>query len=233
MKRIFKYASLIVVLIASLFLIYLIYIKYDNNHNLKGREDISIKVNKIKVVEGLVRVKDIDNTIFVDLKYSTSDNFTGKIVYPFKTCLLRKETAEKLKNANKELNKYNCRIKIYDGYRPPYAQQIFWDIVKDERYVANPGKKASIHSNGGAVDVTLTDMNGNELEMPSRFDDFTGKGSRNNKVISARARENLNILTSVMVGNGFDYIDTEWWHYIDKDAGKYEVVDVDPGLFQE
>jgi D-alanyl-D-alanine dipeptidase len=102
----------------------------------------------------------MDNTIIIDLKYSTKDNFTGKVIYPFKTCLLRKETAVKLSNANELLKEKGYRLKLYDGYRPPFAQDIFWEAVKDERFVANPKNGGSIHSRGCAVDVSIVDSSG-------------------------------------------------------------------------
>lgn len=205
-----------------------------NKNNINDKKFINDNENKVtpKNIDGLVRVKDIDDTIIIDLKYATQDNFTGKIVYPFKTCLLRKETAEKLSKANRQLSESNYRIKIYDGYRPPYAQEIFWNLIGDERFVANPNKGGSIHSRGGAVDVTIVDKNGNELEMPSKFDDFTEKASRKNGTMSVIVCQNLNLLTSAMKENGFDCIDTEWWHYNDIELAKYKILDVNPDLFK-
>lgn len=202
------------------------YIEKDNTTNQ------SIDEINPKTVEELVRINDIDETIVIDLKYATEDNFTGKVVYSFNTCLLRKETAQKLSNANKQLSSYNYRLKVYDGYRPPFAQEIFWELVGDERFVANPNKGGSVHSKGGAVDVTIVDQNGNELEMPSKFDDFSEKALRNNQEMSHIAKKNLDLLTSVMRENGFNSIETEWWHYNDKDSAKYGLVDVDPSIFE-
>ena len=68
-------------------------------------------------------------------------------------------------------------------------------------------------------------MEGNELEMPSGFDDFTGKGSRSNKDISENAKRNVEILTNVMIKNGFTTISTEWWHYNDNDSDKYNIIE--------
>lgn len=184
------------------------------------------KPKEIKEVDGLVAVKDIDDSIMLDLKYASTDNFTGKKVYPVDVCLLQKETANKLANANEEFIKKGYRIKIWDAYRPVYVQQIFWDLVKDSRFVANPANGGSRHNTGAAVDITLTDMDGKELKMPSKFDDFSLNAYRNNSKMDAEAKKNMDFLTTVMKENGFVTIDTEWWHFEDSDFVKYKIIDV-------
>ncbi len=89
----------------------------------------------------------------------------------------------------------------------------------------------SKHNKGTAVDITLIDENNNELEMPSIFDDFTDKASRLNDNMSDVARRNLNMLTNIMVENGFTPIDSEWWHFNDSDSDKYQIVNVNPEDF--
>ena len=182
-------------------------------------------------IEGLVLVQDMDPNIQVELRYATINNFTKQKVYPLEICALRKATAEKLAKANKEFMKLGYRIKVWDAYRPVSVQRILWDIVPDSRYVANPNNGGSKHNRGTAVDLTLVDENGNELEMPSGFDDFTGKGSRNNPDMTAEAKKNMDLLTEIMVKCGFTTISTEWWHYNDADAAKYDIIDVDLELF--
>lgn len=180
----------------------------------------------IQQVNGLVQVEDIDPMIAIELKYATSDNFTKQKVYPLNICVLQKQTAEKLAKANEELMEYGYRIKIWDAYRPLAVQRIFWELVPDSKFVANPNKGGSKHNRGTAVDVTLIDMEGNELEMPSGFDDFSGKGARNSTDMTEPARENMQLLTDVMVRNGFTTIASEWWHYNDSDSDKFEAIDV-------
>lgn len=180
----------------------------------------------------LINILEVDPSFVVDLKYATEDNFTHTKVYKFNDCLLRKETAFKLKTANIKLKTQNLRLKIFDGYRPPEAQKFFWDIVKDEKYVAPPSI-GSVHSRGGAVDITLVDIHENELEMPSKFDDFSSKASRNNTMTTKKALENLSILTNVMRQSGFTTIDTEWWHYNDSNSKNFRIIDANPSLFSE
>lgn len=179
-----------------------------------------------KEIEGLVKLEDLDSSFVIDLRYASENNFTGKKVYPVNVCVLRKETAEKLIKANEEFKKQGYRIKIWDAYRPPYVQKIFWDMVKDSRFVANPNKGGSKHNIGTAVDMTLVDSNGKELNMPTGFDDFSKKAYRDNANVSKEVRKNVDLLTNVMKKSGFIPLNTEWWHFDDSDSNKYKIVDV-------
>ncbi|MBV7272094.1 M15 family metallopeptidase [Clostridium sp. PL3] len=183
-------------------------------------------MKKIIEVNGLVRLKDLDDTISIELRYASENNFTGKKIYPIDICVLRRTTAEKLVKVNEEVKKKGYRIKVWDAYRPVYVQQLFWNVLPDDRFVANPAKTGSKHSYGAAVDVTLITNNGEELKMPSSFDDFSIKARRDNPNIEEEVRKNLNYLTETMCKFGFDYIDSEWWHYVDSEWKKYDILDV-------
>lgn len=185
-----------------------------------------IAFGEVKEIEGLVRVQDVDSNIVLDLRYATENNFTGKKVYPVAVCVLRKEAAQKLAAANAEFMKDGYRIKVWDAYRPPYVQKIFWNLVPDERYVANPNKGGSRHNRGGAVDITLVDKDGKELEMPTGFDDFSEKASPTNPNMSPQARKNVDYLTSIMTKNGFLSYEHEWWHFDDNNWRDFPLVDV-------
>ena len=189
------------------------------------------KIKEIKEINGFVLLSSLDKNIIINLKYATTDNFTKKIIYPNSVCVLRKTTAQKLINANTELNKLGYRIKVWDAYRPVYVQQIFWDIVKDSRFVANPKNGGSIHNKGCAVDVTLVDKAGNELKMPSKFDDFSSNAYRSNSKMTVEAKKNMDLLTKYMVSNGFTTINTEWWHFEDSNSKNYKIADINLKLF--
>lgn len=102
------------------------------------------------VIDGFVRVTDLDPSIVVDLKYATTDNFTHQKVYPTNVCVLRLATAQKLAKANAQLQTMGCRIKVWDAYRPVSVQKIFWSIEPDTRFVANPSAGGSVHNRGCA-----------------------------------------------------------------------------------
>lgn len=180
----------------------------------------------VQEVEGLVRVSDVDPSIIIDLRYAQDANFTKKVIYPVNVAVIRKETAEKLAQANMELQKGGYHLKIWDAYRPPYVQKIFWNLVPDDRYVANPYKGGSRHNRGGAVDVTLVDQKGNEVEMPSGFDDFSSRAWPNNFALNAKVRKNVDLLRKVMMAHGFLPIEHEWWHFDDAHWQSFPLVNV-------
>lgn len=181
-------------------------------------------------VSDLVRVEDIDNSIVVDLRYATNNNFIGQPVYPAHVALLRRETAEKLAAANAELMELGYRIKLWDAYRPYHIHQLLWERAGDKRHFFADPRYGSVHNRGAAVDVTLVDAKGRELEMPSDFDDFTGKGHRNTS-LSPAVQANLDLLTEVMVRNGFHYLDFEWWHFEDDQWWRYPIMDLPLELY--
>jgi D-alanyl-D-alanine dipeptidase len=99
-----------------------------------------------------------------------------------------------------------------------------WAILPDARYVANP-RTGSRHGRGGAVDLTLVDANGKELEMPTAHDDFTEK-ARADAPSSEAAASNRATLRAAMEAEGFAIAATEWWHFNAKDSKAWPLVDV-------
>jgi len=196
-------------------------------------ESINSTNCEIKEIDGFVLLSTLDQDIIIDLKYATTDNFTKKIIYPNDICVLRRSTAEKLVKANAALKQLGYRIKVWDAYRPVYVQQLFWDMLRNSQFVANPKTGGSIHNKGCAVDVTLVNEEGNELTMPSSFDDFSSNAYRNNPSMSNDAKKNLDLLTNCMVDNGFTTLDDEWWHFVDVDSKNYILADINLKLFLE
>ncbi len=173
----------------------------------------------------LVDVQQVIPDIVVDLKYATTDNFTGQVLYEVPRCFLRRATAERLARVQARLRKQGLGLKIWDGYRPRSVQWKMWKLVPDSRYVADP-RKGSRHNRGAAVDVTLVDSTGRELEMPTGFDDFTEKAHRDYQGCSETARRNRALLEAAMTAEGFVPLPTEWWHFDDPEWRKYELLDV-------
>ena len=167
-------------------------------------------------------------TIEYDLKYATSDNFTHVRLYPegLHFTFMRKEAVEALVKINHELAKKGISIKVWDAYRPYAVTQKFWDIIHDERYVANPSK-GSGHNRGIAIDLTLIDVNtGKELDMPTEFDDFSERAHHGYMNLSPEKIKNREFLREIMEKNGFIKFDTEWWHYYLPNGDKYNVLDI-------
>jgi D-alanyl-D-alanine dipeptidase len=178
----------------------------------------------------LVNIQQINPSIVVDLRYATSENFTGTTLYNRTVCYVHQEVTEKLNAVQKDLQKENLGIKFWDGYRPLSIQQKMWDLIHDERYVANPTINKGRHTRGTAVDITLVDNDGNELEMPSEFDEFSEKAHRAYPRSTPTARTHLQKLDAVMLHYGFEGGNPyEWWHYDLigwKDDVKYPALDL-------
>lgn len=176
--------------------------------------------------QDLVLVQDYSKDFVIDMKYATYDNFVKKTLYPSPTCVLTKGTLDKLIKANNLVKKQGYAIKIWDAYRPLSVQKIMWEATPNKNYVANPYRSGSKHNRGAAVDVSLVDKNGKEVEMPTEFDNFTAKASPNYKGMTLAQRKNLDILSKAMTSVGFKTISTEWWHFEDKEYSNYKIQDV-------
>lgn len=163
----------------------------------------------------LVSLTELVPTLKLDLRYATANNFTGKQVYPdcAKThCYLEEHAAQALVKAQQEFLAIGYCLKVFDAYRPRSAQEIFWQLVPDERYVINPAN-GSRHTRGCAIDVTLVDKDGKELDMGTEFDDFTERAHIDCKDLSETVQTNRTLLHTVMAKHGFEVWYAEWWHF--------------------
>lgn len=165
----------------------------------------------------------INSRILLDIKYATADNFLGKPLYSQAKAYLRKSVAQKLNRVQQALEKQGLGLKIWDAYRPLSVQYKLWELVPDERYVADP-QKGSAHNRGAAVDVTLVDAQGHELAMPTAFDDFTERAHLDYIDLPFEVRAHRALLMDAMRAQGFEPLKTEWWHYNDSDAESFELL---------
>jgi len=179
----------------------------------------------------LVNVGKLDPSIIIDLRYATANNFLGDTLYSANICLLRQDVARRLVLVQQDLQKQNLSLKIWDGYRPLSVQKKMWARLPDANYVADP-KTGSNHNRGAAVDVTLVDADGNELEMPTEFDDFSERAAAEYPDVSEAARKNRELLQTAMKKQGFEPIRSEWWHFNDRDIKKYAVMDIPLDYFE-
>lgn len=159
-----------------------------------------------------VRLADYSDDFEYDLRYATTNNFLKEQVYECAECYTRVKTARALLAANQEFMDLGFRIKFFDCYRPNSVQYKMWDIVPNPQYVANP-VKGSIHNRGGAVDITLAKLSGQELDMGTDFDFFGKKAYHDNYDLPEEILNNRSILKGTMEKHGFWSIRTEWWHY--------------------
>ncbi len=185
----------------------------------------------------LVEVKQLDQSIIIDLRYATKDNFTKCAVYPENAeAYLRYPVAQALTQVNQILKQQQLCLKIWDAYRPFEAQEKFWQLVPDERYIAKPVKQdnkivaGSRHCKGTAVDVTLVNLNDNkEVQMPSIFDDFSEKSHRKNYSLNQEAIKNRDFLENIMEKQGFIGWPMEWWHFDWREEATYDFCDLPIG----
>lgn len=167
--------------------------------------------------EDFVRVLDYIPDMYQELKYAADRNFTGQVIYDFSDAYLRYGTVKKLAAVCNDLAELGLSLKIWDGFRPVSAQFKLWEVCPDPTFVANPEKGFSSHSRGNTVDVTLVDRDGNELEMPSEFDDFSAKANRDFSDCTETAAAHAQLLEVLMEKHGFYGYFDEWWHFYDND----------------
>jgi D-alanyl-D-alanine dipeptidase len=193
----------------------------------------------------LVNPKDLIHDIVIDLRYSTPDHKflnlpDGDLQLPkFYTCnesLMVLKLVDALKLAQDSLRNIRVHngkeypsgigIKIWDGYRPRAVQYLFWDIFPNSTYIANPSS-GSMHNRGGAVDLTLVNLaTGDELLMPTLFDDFSDKAAHGYSGLPQEAIANRELLKNIMTGiAGLSIYGSEWWHYNLPSAGSYPLND--------
>lgn len=174
---------------------------------------------------GLVNIQELDSTIVVDLKYSSSDNFMGINMYGnLHKAYLRPEIANMLINAQKTIKKANPEytLIVYDAARPLSAQKSMYDKVRGtqfQQYVANPYNGGGHHNFGCAVDVSIL-YRGVPLDMGTEFDSFdvlshtnNEKANLQNGKLSKEAYNNRQLLRNAMKNAGFIVERCEWWHF--------------------
>ena len=183
--------------------------------------------------DGFVYLKDIDHSVIVDLKYYSSENFTGQLVegYHSNTAILTNEAALALSNAQDDFNKLGYSLILYDAYRPQRAVDFFvqWsknlnDTINKRIYYPNIKKSElfelgyiaykSGHSRGSTVDVSLIEISTNKvLDMGTIFDYFGVESHTFFDDISEKQKSNRLILYEIMSNNGFKNYSKEWWHF--------------------
>ena len=176
----------------------------------------------------MVELRSVIPDIVYDLRYATTNNFMRRRMYSrnIQYTFLRKPAAEGLLKVQQDLKAKGFGLKIFDGYRPYSVTVKFWELVKDEKYVANPAK-GSAHNRGLAVDLTLIDMKTKkELDMGTGFDNFTDSAHHSFNNLDTKIKENRKLLRETMKKYGFDMFDTEWWHYSWPNTNDYELLDL-------
>jgi zinc D-Ala-D-Ala dipeptidase len=187
-------------------------------------EDYNIQVtsNPLTKLEDIQKIKGV----VLDIRYATTNNFTGKVIYTIPKAFARKPVFDALQNVQDSLSKLNLGLKIFDAYRPYAATLKFHDVYPDTNFVANP-QSGSRHNRGCAIDLTIIDLStGKELQMPTEFDNFTEKAHKDYPNFSATVLTNRKLLIDIMTNFGFTCIGSEWWHYDFNGWQKYKLMDI-------
>ncbi len=159
----------------------------------------------------------------LDLRYASTDNFTGEKLYAHATCKLRHVVADKLADAARRLRAHHRRLLLWDCYRPASVQQILWQHDPDPRFVADP-KVGSVHSRGAAVDVGLVDLDGKPVVLPTAYDAATRDAFRDRALAGEHGAE-ARTLEAAMTAAGFVGLATEWWHFDFKSGKPFPLAD--------
>lgn len=176
----------------------------------------------------LIELKSLDKTFKLDIRYATANNFVGRAVYTEARAFLQKPAAEALVRVQKKLKTKGLGLVIFDGYRPWSVTKIFWDVTPEDKkeFVADP-KNGSRHNRGCAVDLSLYNLKtGENLSMPSDFDDFSERAYPNFEGATAEQKANRELLRQMMESEGYTVYKSEWWHFDYKDWQNYNVYDI-------
>ncbi len=175
----------------------------------------------------LVLLQDSIPDLKYNLVYATTNNFTHTKLYENPKVLTSKPIASALKKAAESLRSKGIGLLIFDAYRPYSVSKKMWEIVHDDRYVANP-IHGSDHNRGTAIDISLYNLKtGKPLNMPTDFDNFTEKAHLSYLPKSATILANRNLLQNTMKTVGLRPLSTEWWHFSLLNSKEFEVLDLD------
>jgi D-alanyl-D-alanine dipeptidase len=163
-------------------------------------------------MKNLVEVTAENFDVILDLRYASKNNVCNQKLYAKPICLLHQDTAQMLKKAVSAAKILGYKIKIFDGFRSLEVQQFMYNKFSGE-FVSNPDGGVIPHCRGVAIDLTLCDLNGNEIEMGTNFDEFSQLAYHNCQKISVEAQRNRLILLGLMSAVGFDFYSKEWWHF--------------------
>jgi D-alanyl-D-alanine dipeptidase len=181
----------------------------------------------------LVELVTLDPTIKLDIRYATTNNFMGKVVYPEARAFLQRPAADALLAAHRELARDGYGLMIHDGYRPWAITKLFWDMAAGtpmQDFVADP-KSGSKHNRGCAVDLTLYDLaTGQIVQMPGDYDEPTKRSYPDYRGGKPEERGKRDLLRAAMERHGFTVEPNEWWHFNYRDWQSYPILDIS---FQE
>jgi D-alanyl-D-alanine dipeptidase len=172
----------------------------------------------------LIHITPESHHVQIDLAYAGERNLTGMPIYKQAHCLLLEPAEAALRKAVTLAGHIGMTLKIFDAYRPPQAQQVLWDFLPDPTYIADV-RRGSNHSRGTAIDLTLVDVKGDDLDMGTGFDEMSVQSEQFHPGLPQHVQRNRTWLLGVMLAAGFTYIPSEWWHYELPGSGTLGLID--------
>jgi CubicO group peptidase (beta-lactamase class C family)/D-alanyl-D-alanine dipeptidase len=176
----------------------------------------------------LVELIGLDNTIKLDLRYATTNNFLATPLYTSARAYMQRPAAESLARAHKRLAKDGFGLWIFDAYRPWHVTKMFWEATppKDRIFVADPSQ-GSRHNRGCAVDLSLYDRKtGKVVDMVSGFDEMSDRAYPDYPGGTSRQRWHRHLLRQAMEAEGFNVYEAEWWHFDFRDWRAYPILNL-------
>ena len=199
---------------------------FQSQEFLEKEKSFLEKHNLVKIIQ--------DEKIFIDyVPYATNENFCHQQLYSHPFIYAHRDAFENLQKASAFADEKGYKIRIWDAYRPFEAQAFMADKFPEHvenGYVSHPSEGVATHVRGIAIDLTLIDKNGKDLDMGTGFDKMSEESHHGSKEISANkkdAEKNRQILAEIMQKSGFEIYKNEWWHYnlkIFKYAGDGEII---------
>ncbi len=199
----------------------------ENEYGLQVVEDEDVYLRTVAedLSKELVDLEREIPGVRLDIRYATMDNFMRERLYPVAKAYLRAPAAVALAGAQKEFKALGLELKVFDGYRPYEVTEKIWEPYQNPDFVADPAE-GSRHNRGCAVDLTLVDEIGEDLPMPTGYDDFTKKASHDYQNLPEEEIRNRDLLRAVMESHGFQALPTEWWHYDYVGWERFELLDL-------
>jgi len=223
----FCYKIKIIFLVSTLTVLQLCTIAFAQVHPVK-KPAIYWQQVKADSLHKMIEIKTFIPGVIYDLRYATTNNFTHTKLYKNGTSgFLRLPVVQALQKIQNDLTEKGYGIKIFDAYRPYAVTKKMWDLIHDDRYVADPAK-GSGHNRGLSIDLTIVHLKDkSELDMGTGFDNFTDTAHHIFKELPLTVLQNRSLLKETMEKYGFKALDTEWWHYSWPNDRNYDVLDID------
>ena len=173
----------------------------------------------------LVELISLDATIKLDIRYASTNNFTGAVFYKQPRAFMQRPAAAAVVRAHQRLKEQGLGLLIHDAYRPWHVTKMFWDATPDalKDFVANPAR-GSRHNRGCAVDLTLYDLSTDEpIQMVAGYDEFSPRSFPLYPGGTSRQHWYRELLRRTMEAEGFTIYEFEWWHFDYKDWKDYRI----------